>query len=192
VDRTPPTVDTTTSTKRINPNSTMPHARYSPNLYPACDRDSECTASRLHRSMAAEPASRPRNRAAARAPTLARRRSIRAAFANQLVAEIDSTLTMRRPTNWRASRTGPDRIAEFSADRRHHRPVPHHRQPPGRYRAPRVRYGRRRALGASSICAIGCRTESADRGRSRAIRRRKTSPPAGPSAGARHETSLSP
>src|SRR5947207_2055135 len=42
VDRTPPRVGTTASTarvQRINPNSTMPHAHYSPNLYPVCDAD---------------------------------------------------------------------------------------------------------------------------------------------------------
>jgi hypothetical protein len=41
VDRTLPT--STVRIQRINPNSTMPHARYSPKLYPACDRDSECS-----------------------------------------------------------------------------------------------------------------------------------------------------
>src|SRR5882724_295137 len=38
VDRGPQRVNTVTSTmriQRINPNSTMPHVRYSPNLYPA-------------------------------------------------------------------------------------------------------------------------------------------------------------
>ena len=51
VDRLPSRVTTTTSTMRvhrINPNSTMPYARYSPNLYPVCqaanrDGDGECS-----------------------------------------------------------------------------------------------------------------------------------------------------
>jgi hypothetical protein len=38
VDRTPPTTSTA-RIQRINPNSTMPHAHYSPNLYPVCDAD---------------------------------------------------------------------------------------------------------------------------------------------------------
>ena len=56
-----------------------------------------------------------------------------------------------------ASRPGADCIAEFSADRRHHRPVPHHRPPPGGDREPRIRRRRQRSLGAAELplCAAG-------------------------------------
>src|SRR5262245_15198549 len=48
---TPNAIPTTTTTLRpVNPNSTMPNARFSPNLYPACDAahrngDGECQGS---------------------------------------------------------------------------------------------------------------------------------------------------
>ena len=52
---------------------------------------------------------------------------------NQIVAEIDGSLSAGagRRTG-AASRPGTAAVAELSVDRRHHRPVPHHRSPLGR------------------------------------------------------------
>ena len=102
VDRTPPRVGTTTSTMRIqrtNPNSTMPYARYSPNLYPACDyayrdSDGECTGKQVSsgdgggasKSARKKASGSPRSNAGQAAVNLR-------SFANQLVAELDSALT---------------------------------------------------------------------------------------------------
>src|SRR3954453_24242518 len=93
VDRTPSTM----RIQRINPNSTMPHARYSPNLHPVCDyayRDSDggCTGKQVSsgdgggsKSARKKGTSSPRANAgqAVNLPS----------FANQLVAEIDGALT---------------------------------------------------------------------------------------------------
>ena len=68
---------------------------------------------------------------------------------NELVAEIDGSLSdAQADATGAASRPGAAAIAEFSADRRHHRPVPHHRSPPCRDGAPRIRRRGRRSLGA--------------------------------------------
>src|SRR5438105_3358333 len=94
-------VDGTPSTmriQRINPNSTMPDARYSPNLHPGCDyayrdSDGECTGKPVasgdgggSKSARKKGTSSPRANAGQAAINPG-------SFANQLVAEIDSTLT---------------------------------------------------------------------------------------------------
>ena len=69
---------------------------------------------------------------------------------------------------------GADRVAEFPADRRHHRPVPHHRSPAGGHGAPRVRRRRQRAVGAAQFPLRAAGSEE-DR-RPRAIPRNTRSP----------------
>jgi hypothetical protein len=95
VDRVPPRVNI----QRVNPNSTMPYARYSPNLSPACEsayRDSsgECAGAPVSsgdgggasKSARKKGSSSPRSNAVQAAVNLR-------SFANQLVAELDSALT---------------------------------------------------------------------------------------------------
>ena len=123
------------TTGRINPNSTMPYARFSPNLYPTCEaanRDSngECIGKPADSGggkggggkIGQEGQGRrrrlqlgPGRRQSAPCPQATGRRDRR---------RIDRRAGRRAGA---ASRTGADRIAEFSADRRHHRPVPYHR-----------------------------------------------------------------
>jgi hypothetical protein len=92
VDRTPPTTSTA-RIQRINPNSTMPHAHYSPNLHPVCDADrgsgGECTSGDgggAGKSAKKKGSSGPRSNAVQAGINLR-------SFSNQLVAEIDSALT---------------------------------------------------------------------------------------------------
>src|SRR5258708_3697605 len=97
VDRTPPTTSTA-RIQRINPNSTMPHAHYSPNLHPVFDADrgsnGECTSKPATsgdgggagKSAQKKGSSSPRSNAVQAGINLR-------SFSNQLVAEIDSTLT---------------------------------------------------------------------------------------------------
>jgi hypothetical protein len=97
VDRTPSTM----RIQRTNPNSTMPHARYSPNLHPVCDyayrdRDGECTGKLV--SSGGGGASKPARKKASGSP---RSNAGQAAvnlpsIANQLVAELNSALTDRQ------------------------------------------------------------------------------------------------
>src|SRR5258707_14478178 len=95
VDRVQPRVNI----QRVNPNSTMPYARYSPNLSPACEsayRDSsgECAGAPVSsgdgggasKSARKKGSSSPRSNAVQAAVNLR-------SFANQLVAELDSALT---------------------------------------------------------------------------------------------------
>jgi subtilisin family serine protease len=102
VDRTPPRVGTTTSTMRIqrtNPNSTMPYARYSPNLYPACDyayrdSDGECTGKQVSSGDGGGASKSARKKASGSPRSNAGQATVNLrSFANQLVAELDSALT---------------------------------------------------------------------------------------------------
>src|SRR5258705_4245766 len=94
VDRVPPRVNI----QRVNPNSTMPYARYSPNLYPVCDdanRDSECVGKPADSSSGGGGASKSARKKGSSSP---RSNAVQAAvnlrsFANQLVVELDSALT---------------------------------------------------------------------------------------------------
>ena len=113
----------------------------------------------------------------ARAATRRRPRSTLRTIANEIVAEIDGSLSDAQADEL-ARRHGlcASGIAEFSADRRHHRPVPHHRPPLGRDRQPRTRRRRQRSLGAAEFPLFAAGPEGGvDRGRSRAIRARETS-----------------
>ena len=121
--------------------STLPYARYSPNLYPACDyayrgSDGEC----FDRPVAdgggggnGSSAKKGQRRSAQQ----------RGADGGQLRSFAQRTRgrDRRRVDRCAGRRTGaapwPDAaaIAEFSAARRNHRPVPHHRPPAGRDRA---------------------------------------------------------
>ena len=79
-------------------------------------------------------------------------------------------------------------VAEFSAGRRHHRPVPHHRPPLDRDRQPRTRCRFRFSFGAAELPLSAAGPEDgSDRGRSRAICARQTSVARGPYAGARRQ-----
>ena len=100
IDRTPSRVTTTTTTmrvQRINPNSTMPHARYSPNLYPACqaaDRDGngECI-SKPAASGNGGGSGKSAKKGKGSGSGSSQAGSTRRSFPNQLVAEIDGALT---------------------------------------------------------------------------------------------------
>ena len=77
---------------------------------------------------------------------------------NEIVAEIDGSLSGAGRRTGAASRPGAAAVAEFSADRRHHRPVPHHRPPLGRIAQPRIRRPKPAFARCSRISAICCRT----------------------------------
>ena len=129
------------------------------------------SAGRCGRRRRQRSARRARRQATARAATSCRPRSTRARSPNEIVAEIDGALSDAQADEL-ARRHGLDApgIAEFSADRRHHRPVPHHRPPVGGDREPRTRRRRQRSLGAAEfpLCAAGPEG-GIDRGRSGAI-----------------------
>ena len=82
--------------------------------------------------------------------------------ANEIVAEIDGALTEAQ-ADALARRHGLRRIAlaEFSADRRHHRSVSDHRPPPGGQRSAASSRPMAASARCSRISAICCRTESA-------------------------------
>jgi hypothetical protein len=91
VDRTPPT--STMRIQRINPNSTMPHARYSPNLHPACDRDIECVGKPVTLGDGGGAGKSAKKQGSSSRSNAGQAEINLRSFANQLVAEIDSTLT---------------------------------------------------------------------------------------------------
>src|SRR5262245_20388211 len=101
VDRVTPRVTTTAITRlRVNPNSTMPHARFSPNLYPACDAayrdgDGGCqgTPVALGDGCGGKSA-KGKGKGKGKGPNSnAPITNISLSFPNQLVAELDSTLS---------------------------------------------------------------------------------------------------
>ena len=179
-----PTINPTV-TPRINPNHRRPERRpaYSSRIgvtstLPECALFAESVAglqlrpSRQHGECqekpvassdgggaAANPPATRTARTAARAAMRRWPRSSSAAVANEFVAEIDGSLSDAQ-ADALARRHGLVRvaIAAFSADRRHHRPVPDHRRPPDREGAPQIRRSRRRALGAAEPPSITCRT----------------------------------
>ena len=196
-------IPTMRATPRIGVTSTLPYVRYSPNLYPACSyayRDSE-------RRMPGSSRSRPM--AAARAVAASprkqeqegRREPGRAADRAQSACGRRRTRGRnRRLADRRAGRrTGAAspprayRFAELSADRQHHRPVPHHRPSFGGDSEPRTRRRRQRSLGAAEFPLSAAGPEGGiDRGRSRAIRARQTSAAGGAYARPAAPTSPSP
>ena len=100
VDRVPHVTPTTTSIMRtrVNPNSTMPYVRYSPNLYPACDAayrdaDGECqgkpVASGDGGGTGGKSAKGKGKGKGPNSPVA----TISLSFANELVAEIDGSMS---------------------------------------------------------------------------------------------------
>ncbi len=122
------------SMPRIGVNSTLPYVRYSPNLYPACsyayrDSDGECRDQPLS-AVNDGASSGLRGKKGKRGP---RRNVAQVSDGRRLVvAEIDGALTATQADEL-ARRHGLVRLefAEFSVDRRDHRPVPHYRRPFG-------------------------------------------------------------
>ena len=100
VDRAPSSVNTVTSTMRIqrNPNSTMPHLRYSPNLYPACEaayRDSEggCSSKPASSGDGGSGKSAKKGKGNNPSSNSSQAGAKLLSFSNQLVAEIDGALS---------------------------------------------------------------------------------------------------
>ncbi len=100
VDRLPSRVTTTTSTMRvhrINPNSTMPYARFSPNLYPVCqavDRDGDGECSSKPAASGAGGGSGKSAKKGKGSGTSSSQAGINLRhIPNQIVAEIDGALT---------------------------------------------------------------------------------------------------
>jgi subtilisin family serine protease len=101
VDRATPRVTPTTTAitrLRVNPNSTMPHARFSPNLYPACDAayrdgDGECQGTPVASGDGGGGKS-AKGKGKGKGPNSnSPATNISLSFPNQLVAELDSTLS---------------------------------------------------------------------------------------------------
>ena len=112
-----------------------PYARYSHNLYPVCEYANRGPRRRMLRSPGDLGRRRRQRRRRPSRTTAARPQhypagcaSICARSRNEFVAEIDGALSTAQADEL-ARRHGLERIAvaEFSAARRHHRPVPHHR-----------------------------------------------------------------
>ena len=99
VDRGPPNVNTTTSMRiQRNPNSTMPHLRFSPNLYPACEaayRDSEggCSSKPVSSGDGGSGKSAKKGKGNNPSSNSAQAGAKLLSFSNQLVAEIDGALS---------------------------------------------------------------------------------------------------
>jgi subtilisin family serine protease len=103
VDRATPRVTPTTTVitrLRVNPNSTMPYARFSPNLYPACgaayrDGDGDCQGTPVASGDGGSGKSaKGKGKGKGKAPNSnSPVTNISLSFANQLVAELDSALS---------------------------------------------------------------------------------------------------
>jgi Subtilase family len=101
VDRATPHLTPTTTIGRVNPNSTMPYARFSPNLHPACDAayrdgDGECKGSPVASGDGGNGKT-AKGKGKGKGPNsnspLA---TISLSFANELVAEIDGTMSQEQ------------------------------------------------------------------------------------------------
>jgi subtilisin family serine protease len=101
VDRVTPRVPPTTTTitrLRVNPNSTMPYARFSPNLYPACDAayrdgDGECQGTPVASGSGGSGKS-AKGKGKGKGPNSnSPVTNVSLSFPNQLVAELDSALS---------------------------------------------------------------------------------------------------
>jgi subtilisin family serine protease len=101
VDRATPRVTPTTTAitrLRVNPNSTMPYARFSPNLFPACDAayrdgDGECQGTPVASGDGGSGKS-AKGKGKGKGPNSnSPATNISLSFPNQLVAELDSTLS---------------------------------------------------------------------------------------------------
>jgi hypothetical protein len=92
-------IPTTTTLRigRVNPNSTMPYARFSPNLYPACDAahrdgDGECKGTPAASGDGGNGKS-AKGKGKSKGPNSNAPTTISLAFPNQLVAELDAALS---------------------------------------------------------------------------------------------------
>ena len=97
---TPRLTPTTTIRPRINPNSTMPHARYSPNLYPACeaasrDADGGCQGKPLASGDGGNTGGGKsvKGKGKGRGPNSPLTATASLRFPNELVAEIDGAMS---------------------------------------------------------------------------------------------------
>ena len=97
---TPTAIPTTTSISRVNPNSTMPYARFSPNLHPACDAayrdcDGECQGSpgKTTSSDGGSTGGKSKGKGKGKGPNSPLNATISLSVPNQLVAELDATLS---------------------------------------------------------------------------------------------------
>jgi hypothetical protein len=97
---TPTAIPTTTSIPRINPNSTMPYARFSPNLHPACDAayrdgDGECQGSpgKTTSSDGGSTGGKSKGKGKGKGPSSPLTASISLRVPNELLAEIDGSLS---------------------------------------------------------------------------------------------------
>ncbi|HKS17908.1 MAG TPA: S8 family serine peptidase [Bradyrhizobium sp.] len=102
VDRTSPRIMATPgpmrSTLRVNPNSTMPYVRYSPNLYPACDSayrdgDGECTGKPASSGDGGSGNTAKKKGGGSPGGNSSQVARNLPGFSNQLVAELDGALT---------------------------------------------------------------------------------------------------
>ena len=178
VDRLPSSVTTTTSTMRVTSHQSQFDdalcALFAEPLSglrkpPIATATANAAASRLPPAMAAAAANRPRRARAAGYNSSQAGINLRR-FPNQTRGR-DRRRVDRRAGRCAgaASRAGADGIAEFSADRRHHRAVPHHRQSSGRCRAPRTRRRGRRPRVQLNFRYWLQDQKAAERRRSRAI-----------------------
>jgi subtilisin family serine protease len=92
-------IPTTTTLRigRVNPNSTMPYARFSPNLYPVCDAahrdgDGECKGTPAASGDGGNGKS-AKGKGKSKGPNSNAATTISLAFPNQLVAELDAALS---------------------------------------------------------------------------------------------------
>jgi subtilisin family serine protease len=101
VDRVTPHVTPTTTAitrLRVNPNSTMPYARFSPNLYPACDAayrdgDGECQGTPVASGSGGSGKS-AKGKGKGKGPNSnSPVTAVSLSYPNQLVAELDATLS---------------------------------------------------------------------------------------------------
>lgn len=96
---TPHVTPTTTSMRpRFNPNSTMPHARYSPNLYPSCDaanRDAngECKGQPTASGDGGGAGKSAKGKGKGKGPNSPSTATASLNFPNELVAEIDGSMS---------------------------------------------------------------------------------------------------
>jgi subtilisin family serine protease len=85
-------------TARVNPNSTMPYARFSPNLYPVCeaaDRDAggECQGKPVASSDGGGGGAKSKGKGKGKGPNSPSTATISLSFPNELLAEIDGSMS---------------------------------------------------------------------------------------------------
>ena len=96
---TPRVTPTTTSMRpRLNPNSTMPHVRYSPNLYPSCeaanrDANGECKGQPTASGDGGGTGKLAKGKGKGKGPNSPSTATVSLNFPNELVAEIDGSMS---------------------------------------------------------------------------------------------------